>query len=168
MGITENILKADNIDRWATGKNLKTVGPKTDVDKEIEEFTYSLQVPEEPYYRLMEAEEAYEFNKRATQLLDKWLSNTWKNAGDRKKLEAMSDENAQAYLTKMWTACKERSFYELNLKVYPGLNNITTEEEFKNRVREAKNRIMTEQGMEIDAEQKADIPLILMDHKPFE
>ncbi len=135
MGITKNILKADDIDKWAINKNVKTVGPKTDNDKEEDQFRYSLIVPETPGnapFRFMDNYEVYDFNKRAAQLFNKEITEYW--GSDRDVMIAATEKEAQEIVSLIWGRAKERSFYELNLKVNPRLSETYSEQEFKDRM----------------------------------
>jgi hypothetical protein len=153
MGITKNILKADAIDKWAIDKNVKTVGPKTDSDREKDQFSFSLIVPEEPGYRFMEDVEVYTFNKRASQLLNQSLSTLWRNAEYRDYMENLTEESAQRLVTQLWAQAKEESFYELNVSINPKLKNAMDKEEFKNRMRDALLKEENEDKLEFKIDQ---------------
>jgi len=156
------ILKADEIDNWATEKGIKTTTPKTEYDAaELEtdraKFTF---ITETGIPRELDEYETYDFRKLASDIFNIKLQNAWNMPFGKEAFMAEDKEGAQKYVNKIWNDAKTEALYRLNIEKYPSIayrygklskyeDRFKDKEEKETQLEKKLNRIIEKQGRKL-------------------
>ena len=158
----EPILKADEIDEWATDFGLKTTTPKIEYDiAELEtdraKFTF---ITESGIPRQLDEFETYDFRKLASDIFNIKMMNAWNMPYGREAFMAEDKEGAQKYVNKIWNDAKTEALYRLNIEKYPSIaykygklskyeKRFEGKEEKETQLERKLNRIIEKQGRKL-------------------